>query len=224
MNGRIALICGVAMMIALPGLGRAQSSASGEMAPMPLSPGVTSVPDAPLPAPAPSTTAPLAAPDLPQSSLTVPPGLTGGAPSSDQAVAKRQDSSGTQSSHAGAPAQVPPVWLRRPVAVLDVLDKEDGAVRRIKVPVGSSATEGRLAVAVGACMVRPPDMTPDAAIFVTVTAQRAGATVSDAKDQGGQDVSAPLFRGWLIRSEPGATVVGDAAVTFRLIGCEAGSR
>jgi hypothetical protein len=221
-RGRNALIIGVAVLLAVPGMVWAQSSASTDVAPVPLSPGVTSVPDAPLPAPSPPSSAPLPAPDLPQSSLAVPPGLTGGdaaLPPGAAMTSNSQDSGTSQSSHATAPAEVPPVWLRRSVAVVDVLDKEDGAVRRIKVPVGSSATEGRLSVDVGACLVRPPEMTPDAAIFITVTSRAPDTAVTDVKDQ---DVSAPLFRGWLIRSEPGATVVGDAAVTFRLIGCDAG--
>ncbi|MGC9270515.1 DUF2155 domain-containing protein, partial [Acidiphilium sp.] len=111
-----------------------------------------------------------------------------------------------------APAAVKPIWDQRAVAVLDVLDKEDGAVHRLRVPVGSSVSEGKLSIAIGACVVRPADMTPDAAIFITVTSSTVSA---DAASSDG----APLFRGWLIRSEPGATVVGNAAVTMRLIGC-----
>ncbi|MCW8305476.1 DUF2155 domain-containing protein [Acidiphilium sp. PA] len=194
----------------------AQTSQPTSLAPVPLSPSIMAVPNAPLPAPAPSLPAPaqskslpapdLPAPNLPAGTLTMPPpplttpgqsAVVGGTPST---------------AEGGAPAQVKPIWKPRRTVLLDVLDKEDGAVHRIDVPVGSSASEGRLSIEVGACVVRPKDMTADAATFLTVTSKPVQGNGSSTGDT-------PLFRGWLIRSEPGATVVGDAAVTFRLIGC-----
>ncbi len=180
--------------------------------------------DAPLPAPQTQTApvAPLQAPQAqglpaPQAQGLPAPDLPGGGAASAGLAA-----GGLALPPAGeaappvatpdAPAEVKPIWDRRAVAVLDVLDKEDGAVHRLRVPVGSSVSEGKLSIAIGACVVRPADMTPDAAIFITVTSSTVSA---DAASSDG----APLFRGWLIRSEPGATVVGNAAVTMRLIGC-----
>jgi len=217
---RLALSGGVAMML-IPGMAWAQYSNSAEIAPQPLSPGIVATPDAPLPAPTQVPSNPLPAPDLPDGSLAAAPGLSGGVASGDQATAHdgTSQSGATQSGTPAPAAQIPPVWDRRAVAVLDILDKEDGAVRRIRVPVGSSVIEGRLGIEVGACLVRPADMVPDAAMFVTVTSTGGPVAVSS---QGNQADASPLFKGWLIRSEPGATVVGDAALTFRLIGCGAG--
>jgi hypothetical protein len=208
------------VLLALPAAW-AQSNQPATLAPVPLSPGVIATPNAPLPAPAEGQSLPtptegqslpapdLPAPDLPTgSSVTPPPDAT--------ALARPAGSDALQPTGTGnAPAQVKPIWDRRGSAVLDVLDKEDGAVHRIEVPVGSSVVEGKLTIGVSACVVRPQDMTPDAAIFATVTSKPVSANASSSSDT-------PLFRGWLIRSEPGATVLGDAAVTFRLIGCGGG--
>lgn len=175
---------------------------------------VVAVPEGPPVSSAPSSAVPdgaLPAPDLPPSAV-VPSGPAGAVGGDGQAA--------PSAIPAGPPAQVKPIWVSQPVAVLDVLDKADGAVTRISAPVGSSFTQGQLRVAVGACEIRPPDMPPDAAVYVSVSTIDGGGAKADAK--AGAKAAAPLFRGWLIRSEPGATVVGDAAVTFRLIGCKGG--
>ncbi len=186
-----AVVLVVAMFAALPGRGLAQSGQS-----------VVTVPEAPPVASAPSSAMPdgaLPAPDLPNAPTL--PGDQGGA------FAGPATPKGSQATPPAPPKQVKPIWDPRQAAILDVLEKADGAVNRIIAPVGSSFTEGALRVTIGACVVRPADMPPDAAVYMTV---RHGMAAPD------------LFRGWLIRSEPGATVVGDAAVTFRLIGCSAG--
>ena len=96
-----------------------------------------------------------------------------------------------------------------------------------------------------ACRTRPPGEIPDDAIFVSIqpvatgatgTASAApppGATLADdsSADGGpappgqsdstraGAAAGAPIFRGWMIRSIPGATVVGDASETLRVVSC-----
>lgn len=104
-----------------------------------------------------------------------------------------------------APA-IPNTWLPENTATLGVLNKVDGSTRQVSVPVGGQTVVGDLQVAVQGCVVRPPDQIPDAAIFLSV--------------QPASDASAtPVFRGWMVRSTPGAAVVGDAGETFRVIGC-----
>jgi hypothetical protein len=127
-----------------------------------------------------------------------------------------------QSSAASMPpagAQVPPnPWLPRRNAVLGVLNKEDGAVSRLTVQVGNSVVQGKLQITVSACVTRPDAVAPDAAVFLSI--KNAQENQSDSNYQaadlanGGQ-----IFRGWLLRSEPGASVVGDMTDMFRLIGC-----
>jgi hypothetical protein len=207
-----------ALLAAMPSAG-AQNSQPASLAPVPLSPSIIATPNAPLPAPVPPSSAPshakslpapdLPAPNLPAGTLTAPP------PNATASDHSPVTEGGSSNGAYGAPAQIKPIWNQRGAALLDVLDKEDGAVHRIKVPVGSSTSEGRLSIEVGACVVRPKEMTSDAATFLTVTSKPVDGNASSTGDT-------PLFRGWLIRSEPGATVVGDAAVTFRLIGCGGG--
>jgi hypothetical protein len=57
-----------------------------------------------------------------------------------------------------------------------------------------------------ACDSRPAGELPDDAIFVSIQPV--------VQSDGG-----PIFRGWMLRSLPGAAVVGDASETFRVAGC-----
>ena len=101
---------------------------------------------------------------------------------------------------------MPDTWLPGNTATLGVLDKVDGSTSKISVPVGGQANIGDLQVSVQSCVSRPPDQIPDAAIFLSVQNTAAGANT-------------PLYNGWMVRSTHGATVVGDADETFRVIGC-----
>jgi hypothetical protein len=104
-----------------------------------------------------------------------------------------------------APVQ-PNTWTPGTTAVLAVLNKVDGSTSQLTLPVGAQPqTTGDLNVNVQACMSRPAGQIPDAAVFLTVTPVQQGA--------------APLYNGWMVRSAPGATVVGNAGQTFRVIGC-----
>jgi hypothetical protein len=90
------------------------------------------------------------------------------------------------------------------------------------VPVGGSTVVGDLTVRVQACVERAPGEAPDSAIYVVVMpapgaggADGSGADVASSAPDGTQ----AIYRGWLVKSEPGAAVVGDAAEAFRVIGC-----
>jgi len=96
-------------------------------------------------------------------------------------------------------------WLPGKTATLGVLDEVDGGATQLDIPVGGQAAAGDLQISVQACVSRPAGDIPDTAIYITVQASANAAT--------------PLFRGWMVRSTPGATVVGDAGETFRVIGC-----
>jgi len=104
-----------------------------------------------------------------------------------------------------APA-APGSWTQGTTAVLGVLNKVDGSTSQLSLPVGGTAQQsGDLSVSVQACVTRPAGQIPDAAVFVTI--------------QPTQDSTAPLYRGWLVRSAPGAAVAGNAGQTFRVISC-----
>jgi hypothetical protein len=147
-----------------------------------------------------------------------PPGLVTATPPADidtgatQAQTPPADNSGGQGQAQDqntAPdiAPVPPnTWLPGKTARIGVLDKIDGSVSQLSIPVGGQSVVGDLQVSVQACMTRPPDQVPDAAVFLAL--------------QSTQNASAPPdYRGWLVRSAPGAAVAGDASETFRIIGC-----
>ncbi|MCF3947738.1 DUF2155 domain-containing protein [Acidiphilium sp. AL] len=214
MIGRIAIAVAIGTIGAI-GLARAGSP---QVLAVPEAPPVASVPQA-LPAPD------LPSPQVPALTLAQPPGLVRN-PLPKSMI--QRGTSGTAPGAAGGngqtqAVQAKPVWMPRDGAILDMLDKEDGAVTRLSVPVGSSFARGKLRIKVGACVVRPKDAPPDAAVYLTVR-RIAGPASNDAQNTATSDAApdSPLFRGWLIRSEPGAVVVGDATVTFRVIGCSGG--
>lgn len=100
----------------------------------------------------------------------------------------------------------PNTWQPGKFAQIGVLDKIDGEVVQVSVPVGGQSVVGDLQVSVLACVTRPPDQVPDAAVFLAL--------------QSTENLSAPPdYRGWLVRSQPGAAVAGDASETFRIIDC-----
>jgi len=167
------------------------------------------VPSAPAPAqPAP----PQPPPGLVQALPSTPPpagddGSTPAAPSTNPPLPKMPPA-GTAALP--PPPDVAPVqadsWAPGTTAVLAVLNEVDGSTSQLTIPVGAPAqTTGDLNINVQACMNRPPGQIPDAAVFLTVTPVQQGA--------------APLYNGWMVRSAPGTTVVGNAGQTFRVVGC-----
>jgi hypothetical protein len=189
-------------------------------------PPAIAVPPAPAIVAAPPSIQPIPAPALPP-----PPGLvpatppadidSGSSAPTDQATPSDGSATTGQSATPAAPtpaaptpaapvqdiAPVPPnTWLPAKIAEIGVLDKIDGSVSTVSIPVGGQSVVGDLQVNVQACMTRPPDQVPDAAVFLAL--------------QSTQNPSAPPdYRGWLVKSAPGAAVAGDASETFRVIDC-----
>jgi hypothetical protein len=143
--------------------------------------------------------------DIDSGDNTPPPAPAPGAPPADNSANTGQAAPASPPVQDIAP--IPPnTWLPGKTAEIGVLDKIDGSVSQLSIPVGGQSVVGDLQVSVQACMIRPPDQVPDAAVFLAL--------------QSTQDTSAPPdYRGWLIRSAPGAAVAGDASETFRVIGC-----
>ncbi|GLR66823.1 hypothetical protein GCM10010909_15030 [Acidocella aquatica] len=152
------------------------------------------------PAP-PIVSAPLASPaPVAPPAAQPPPGLVQTQPPPVPAAAA------TDSSTADAAPATPNNWVVGTTALLGVLDKVDGSTTKISIPAGGQANVGDLQISVQSCVNRPAGQLPDAAIFLTV--QPLSNTAGP-----------PLFRGWMVRSTPGATVVGDAGEIFRVMGC-----
>ena len=109
----------------------------------------------------------------------------------------------------GAPAapQPPPdVWLARPVAEVQALDKITARVTPLTVRVGQSVTFGSLSIYVRACLVRPPEQAADAAMFLDITDQHEGA---------------PQFHGWMVMSAPGIAMLEHPVYDIRPTACHA---
>jgi hypothetical protein len=162
-------------------------------------------PAPPIVATPPATLPPQAASPPPSQVETTPSGLV----QTPTPPANADSGTGTASTAApddSLPPQLPSSWVSEKTADLGVLNKVDGSTSSVAIPVGGQANIGDLTVSVMACVTRPPDQIPDAAIFV--------AAQSAAADNG-----TPAYRGWMVRSAPGAAVVGDASETFRVIGC-----
>jgi len=155
-----------------------------------------------VPPPPPLVAAPAANNPAPQApAATPPPGLT-----QTTAPAAPSVTAGTTPAPPDVAPTPPNDWLPGNTAILGVLDKVDGSASQISIAVGGQANIGDLQVSVLSCVSRPPAEIPDSAIFLSVQANAEGATT-------------PLYRGWMVRSTPGATVVGDAGETFRVISC-----
>jgi hypothetical protein len=106
--------------------------------------------------------------------------------------------------------QVPGVgerdWVSRPGVGLQGLDKVTARVTALSARVGESIRFGSLSIVVRSCVVRPGDVAADAAAFVEVTER---------------GVSAPVFRGWMLVSNPGLGVIEHPVYDVRLAGCRA---
>ncbi len=202
-GSRVALIIGLAAALPFVALNpvRAQSSDPYQAA---MPPAANAVQPLTPPSNAAQTAIPNTALPPPNIALpaTPPPAFTPGQPATPATPNAQNNTQAGLSAAAN-------IWRPRPIAVLAALDQEDGAVNRLKIPVGSSFTRDGLHVAVKACVVRPKGAIPDAAAFLTVM----GA---------GADQSAnTLFSGWLVRSEPGAAVVANSDLSFQVVGCVA---
>jgi hypothetical protein len=206
-------------------LALAQSSDGGVASPA--VPPAIAVPPAPPMVAAPPSVQPIPAPALPP-----PPGLVPATPPADidtgdnGATPAPGDGSAATGQAATAPTQAAPApaaptpaapvqdiapippntWLPQKTAEIGVLDKVDGSVSTLSIPVGGQSVVGDLQVNVQACMTRPPDQVPDAAVFLALQSTQNPAAPPD-------------YRGWLVKSAPGAAVAGDASETFRIIDC-----
>ncbi|HQT63230.1 MAG: hypothetical protein B7Z75_00775 [Acidocella sp. 20-57-95] len=158
------------------------------------------VPPAPPLVAQPATATP---PQSPDQATPPPPGLVQNAPPASTATAA------TPPAGPGASA-VPPTgtnqWVPGQQAELGVLDKVDGGISNLQIPVGGHAISGDIQISVLACVNRPAGQLPDSAIFLSIQ------TTDNL-------TGPPLYRGWVVRSVPGDAVVGDAGESLRVVGC-----
>ena len=147
-------------------------------------------PGGPTPTPAPAPAGPQLQPG--QSLPAVPP-----APGSTPAPA----GPATPSIAPVAPVQAE--WVPQGTAELRGIDKVTARTTTLTVKPGETVRFGPLAVTVRGCVVRPADRAPDAAAYLEIA-------------QSGQ---APLFRGWMVASQPQLSLVEHATHDVRLFAC-----
>ena len=98
-------------------------------------------------------------------------------------------------------------WQRRNTAELQALDKVTARVSTFRVSVGAPMRFGTLTISLRACHARPPDEVPDAAAWLEITDERAGAD------------AAPAFRGWMFASAPGVHTLEHPVYDIRVLDC-----
>jgi hypothetical protein len=102
-------------------------------------------------------------------------------------------------------APVAPVqaeWLPQGTAELRAIDKVMARTTTLTAKPGETLRFGPLSVTVRGCVVRPPDKAPDAAGYLEIT-----------------EAGKPLFRGWMIASQPQLSLVEHATHDVRLFAC-----
>lgn len=90
--------------------------------------------------------------------------------------------------------------------MIQALDKVNAQSGLLTLKVGASGQFGALTVSVQACIVRPADQPSDAAAFLTVTDSH---------------VEGPVFKGWMLRSQPSLSMLEHAIYDLRVLGCGA---
>jgi len=190
------------------GQAQAQSTQPQNTIAVPPAPAIMAAPTV-TPLPTPPAAVPSAA-SLPAAS---PPGLVETPlppPAATTDSGTNTDTGAAPAAAAPQAATTPPVpanaWVPGTTAKLRVLDKVDGGVSDLSIPVGGQATAGDLQISVLACALRPPGQIPDSAIFLSIA-------------PAGDSTVAPSYRGWMVRSVPAASVVGNASESFRVVGC-----
>jgi len=183
---------------------RAQSTQPQTAIAVPPAPAIMAAPTAtPLPAPLASPpAAEPAPPGLVQTPLPPPAATTDSETNTDTGTAP----AATTPQAATTPPVPANVWVPGTSAKLRVLNKVDGGVADLTIPVGGQATAGDLKISVLACALRPPGQIPDSAIFLSIAPT-------------GDSTAPPSYRGWMVRSVPAASVVGNASVSFRVVNC-----
>jgi hypothetical protein len=98
-------------------------------------------------------------------------------------------------------------WERRPTAELQALDKVSARVSVFPAPVGQTVRFGTLSITVRACHVRPREEVPDAAAWIEVRDERAGAGAP------------PVFTGWMFAAAPAVNMLEHPVYDLRVLTC-----
>jgi hypothetical protein len=95
------------------------------------------------------------------------------------------------------------------VAVLQGIDKVTARVSRIEVPIGRTVMFGPLEITAQACHKRPPEETPESAVFLVISEQQL------------DEEPVLLFSGWMFASSPALSALEHAVYDVWVVDCMA---
>jgi len=98
------------------------------------------------------------------------------------------------------------------VAVLQGLDKVTARVSEIEAPVGRTVRFGTLEIIARTCDKRPPEETPESAVFLDIWEVRQGAPALS------------LFRGWMFASSPALSALEHPVYDIWVLDCVSDSK
>ncbi|MDI2112574.1 DUF2155 domain-containing protein [Commensalibacter nepenthis] len=96
------------------------------------------------------------------------------------------------------------IWYSQPKAKIRVLNKLESSATTLTIPVGGSVEYKTLSISVSKCIVRPENLSPDSAAFVTI-----------------KDSKLPMnpFNAWIFVAEPGVSVFEHPLYNVSIAGC-----
>jgi hypothetical protein len=92
-------------------------------------------------------------------------------------------------------------------AILQGLDKVSGRVKAINAPIGETMHFGTLEFIVRTCQKKPPEETPETAIFIDIWDVKIG------------EPALGLFRGWMFASSPALSALEHPVYDLWVIDC-----
>lgn len=97
------------------------------------------------------------------------------------------------------------------LAVIQTLDKVTARISTVEAPINQPIQFGPLQISVRYCRTRPPEETPETAVFLEVTEIRP--------DEG----PVRVFSGWMFASSPALSAMEHPVYDFRVIACKTSS-
>lgn len=93
------------------------------------------------------------------------------------------------------------------VAILQGLDKVTARVSTFKAPIGSTIKFGTLQIIAKKCVKRPPEETPESAVFLVVDEVRQGES------------SINVYKGWMFASSPALAAMEHPVYDVWVLDC-----
>ena len=105
------------------------------------------------------------------------------------------------------------VWAQetavQETAVLRGLDKVTARITTFDAPVGQEVAFGTLRILTFTCRKRPPEETPEVAVFLAISEHRPG-----------DDLPTPMFTGWMFASSPALSALEHPVYDVWAIDCK----